>query len=68
MVKNKYITEEEYNDVYDEELTYIGKLKSNDSSTLMYYQDAVMAELKKIDTIFDSLIDTGGLKIYGRTQ
>ncbi len=64
MVKNKYITEEEKNAAYDEELTYIGKLKSNDSSTLMYYQDAVMAELKKIDTIPDSLIDTGGLKIY----
>lgn len=64
MVKNKYITEEEKNEAYDEELTYIGKLKSNDSSTLMYYQDAVMAELKKIDTIPDSLIETGGLKIY----
>ena len=64
MVKNKYITEEEQENAYDEELTYIGKLKSNDSSTLMYYQDAVMAELKKIDTIPDSLIDTGGLKIY----
>lgn len=64
MLKNKYITEEEKDAAYEEELTYIGKLKSNDSSTLMYYQDAVMAELKKIDTIPESLIDTGGLKIY----
>jgi 1A family penicillin-binding protein len=64
MVKNKYITEEQKDEAYNEKLTYIGKLKSNDLSTLMYYQDAVMDELKKIDSIPSSLIKTGGLKIY----
>ena len=30
----------------------------------MYYQDLVMKELEKISSIPNSLIDTGGLKIY----
>jgi len=64
MVKNKYITEEELKKSYEEELTYIGKSRKNESSTIMYYQDAVMDELENIDSIPDSLIETGGLKIY----
>lgn len=64
MVNNKFITEKEMEDAYNEELTYIGKLKSNNSSTLMYYQDAVMAELKNIESIPTSLLETGGLKVY----
>ena len=64
MVKNGMITEEEKNEAYNLELTYIGKMKASNSSTLMYYQDAVMAELKRLDDIPSSLIDTGGLKIY----
>lgn len=64
MVKNKYISESEKDKAYAEELTYIGKLKQNESSTVMYYQDAVMKELDSIDSIPDSLIETGGLKIY----
>lgn len=64
MVNNNFITSEESNKAYNEELTYIGKTKTTNSSTLMYYQDAVIAELKKIDIIPASLIDTGGLKIY----
>lgn len=64
MVKNKYITEEEKNKALEEELTFIGKLKKNDSSTVMYYQDAVMHEIENIKSIPTSLISTGGLKIY----
>ena len=64
MVKNKYITEEEKNKALEEELTFIGKLKKNDSSTVMYYQDAVMHEIESIKSIPTSLISTGGLKIY----
>ena len=30
----------------------------------MYYQDAVMKELKELNGIPDSLIESGGLKIY----
>lgn len=64
MVKNKYITSEEANQAYSENLTYYGKKSENDSSTLMYYQDAVLNELKTIKSIPSSYTDTKGLKIY----
>ncbi len=64
MVKNKHITEEEKDKALEEELTFIGKLKKNDSTTVMYYQDAVMHEIENIKSIPSSLISTGGLKIY----
>lgn len=63
MVKNGYITEEEKNEAYNEELKIIGKKNSNNLSTIMYYQDAVFKELENID-IPKSFLDTGGLKIY----
>lgn len=64
MVKNKYITEKDKEKAYKEKLTYIGKSRKNKSSTIMYYQDAVMKELYKIKEIPHSLIETGGLKIF----
>ena len=64
MEKNNYISNKEKNNAYSEELTYIGKLKNNNSQTLMYYQDAVINELKKIDNIPKSLIESKGLKVY----
>ena len=63
MVRNGYITEEEKNDAYNEDLTIIGKRNNGNLSTLMYYQDAVFKELESID-IPKSFLDTGGLKIY----
>jgi 1A family penicillin-binding protein len=64
MVKNKYITEEEKKKALDESLVYIGKKNSSNLSTIMYYQDAVIKELKKINIIPESFIETGGLKVY----
>lgn len=64
MVKNKYITEEEKNEAYNTELVYYGVEERNNLSTLMYYQDAVIDELKSIDSIPTSFLTTGGLKIY----
>ena len=64
MVKNKYITESDMNKALNEELVFSGKLRKNDSSTVMYYQDAVMKEIKNIKSIPSSLLSTGGLKIY----
>ena len=64
MVNNKYITKDDMQKAYDKNLTYIGKLKSNNSATLMYYQDAVMNELKNIESIPASLLETGGIKVY----
>ena len=64
LYKNNKITEEEYNNAKNEELKIIGKEKSINLSTVMYYQDAVMRELKTIDKIPDSYLSTGGIKIY----
>jgi 1A family penicillin-binding protein len=64
MLKNEYISEEEMDMAYNQELTYFGTKEKSNLSTLMYYQDAVMDELKKIKTIPSSFLKTGGLKIY----
>jgi 1A family penicillin-binding protein len=64
MVKNGYITEEEMNEAKSEELTFIGSMPSDNSTSLMYYRDAVLKELETISSIPSSFLSTGGLKIY----
>ena len=64
MVKNEMISDRERDDAYNQELTYYGKKDSSNLSTVMYYQDAVLSELKKIKTIPSSYIENKGLKIY----
>ncbi len=64
MVKNEYITEEEMEEAYNTELTYIGVEERENLSTIMYYQDAVFEELQTIESIPKSFLETGGLKIY----
>ncbi|MBR3523117.1 MAG: PBP1A family penicillin-binding protein [Bacilli bacterium] len=63
MVKNDYITEQDMDIAYNTKLNFYGKLSKNDN-TLMYYQDAVLNELKSIKSIPNSFLKTGGLKIY----
>lgn len=64
MVKNKYISETEMNKALSEELVYVGNSDNHKLNTLMYYQDAVISELKTLNSIPDSFLTTGGLKIY----
>jgi len=64
MVKNNYISEDEMNEAYQEELTIIGKKATINSDTILYFQDAVLTELNSIKSIPNSFLDTGGLKIY----
>lgn len=64
MVKNGYITEEEKNDAYNTELVFIGSNTESINSSLMYYEDAVLNELKNLKSIPSSFLETGGLKIY----
>ena len=64
MVKNKYITEEEYNNLFLNEILTYGKKETNNLQTFMYYHDAVMEELNSISTIPKSLIKYGGIKVY----
>lgn len=64
MVKNEAITEDEMNDAYNYSLTYIGKTNQSRLENVLYFRDAVMEELESIPTIPNSLLKTGGLKIY----
>ena len=64
MVKNNIITEEKYNSLFKNKIEIYGKRESNNLTTLMYYQDAVLQELSSIENIPNSIIDAGGLKIY----
>ena len=64
MVENEYTTEDQMNQAYNYQLTYYGIKNEEAPKTLMYYQDAVIEELKSIKTIPENFIKTGGLKIY----
>ena len=64
MVKNGYITENQADIAYNTKLNYEKSDDSDNLKMMMYYQDAVMNELKSIKTIPSSFLETGGLKIY----
>ena len=64
MVKNGYITEPQANNAYNTKLNYEKSSDDDNLKMMMYYQDAVLDELKSIKTIPSSFLETGGLKIY----
>jgi len=64
MLNNNLISESEYKSLFQSDIEIYGKRENNNLQTLMYYQDAVLEELKSLSNIPDSLIDSGGLKIY----
>ena len=64
MVKNKYITEKEKDEVYKEKLAFYGKNDKEKLESVNYYKDAVLNEISTLKEIPSSLIDTGGIKIY----
>lgn len=64
MVKNGYITSFEKEEAYKKEFEFVGKNNLNNLSTLMYFEDAVINELKTIKQIPETLLETGGLKVY----
>jgi len=64
MVKNKYITQSQADAAYKSELIYKKGTNNDNLKMVMYYQDAVMDELKTIDSIPSSFLETGGIKIY----
>ena len=64
LYKKKKITEEEYNQAKEEPINIVGEKNYQELSTIMYYQDAVMKELKTLKQIPDSYLETGGIKIY----
>lgn len=64
MYNNESITEDEMNDAINTELNYIGNKNNNITSGKMYFKDAVLSELQTISSIPESLLKTGGIKIY----
>lgn len=64
LYENKKISEDEYNNSINEEIKLVGKKDSENLDTIMYYQDAVMRELKTLKSIPDSYLETGGIRIY----
>ena len=64
MLNNEAIDNDTYNKLFTSEIDIYGKRSENNLNMLMYYQDAVKQELKSLDEIPDSLIESGGIKIY----
>ena len=64
MKNNGVISDDELNDAYNTELVFENEKKDNEVKSLLYYRDAVISELNGISQVPNSLIETGGLKIY----
>ena len=64
MKNNDKISDDDVENAYEEELTYVGSKGNNITSGLLYFKDAVLDELKNIPSIPESLLTTGGIKIY----
>ena len=64
LYKNNIISEVDLENALNEELNIIGFSESEDLSSINYFQDAVMNELKTISTIPNNYSEVNGLKIY----
>lgn len=64
MINNKKITKEESEDLFKDKIDIYGKNNKENLNMLMYYQDAVMDELKNSIGIPNSIIQKKGIKIY----
>lgn len=64
MCKKGDISYSDMTDAYNQQLTYIGKMNQSKLENILYFRDAVLEELDSISTIPDSVLETGGLKIY----
>ncbi len=58
------ITKDEYNKAKVEKLEYHGKKDGLNLDTLLYYQDAVMDELKSLGNVIETHLQNGGIRIY----
>lgn len=64
MKNNGLLSDDEYNNLFQNRLQIYGKSKKNNLQMVMYYQEAVLNELNNLKEIPSSLINAGGLKIY----
>jgi len=64
MHNNKVISNDEMNEAFNTELNFIGNKNANITSGKLYFKDAVLNELSNIPSIPESILTTGGIKIY----
>lgn len=64
LYKNNVINKDKYDQSVNEALNIIGEKNNQNLANVMYYQDAVMRELKSLKEIPSSFLETGGIKIY----
>lgn len=64
MVNNGYITQEEADFAYNQELFFTKTNSKDEVTSLMYYKDAVLDELESINSIPKNYNEMTGLKIY----
>ena len=64
LVKCGVISDKEKDDAYNEDIKIIGEEDKDSLSSINYFQDAVMNELKEIDSIPNNYNDIKGLKVY----
>lgn len=64
MLKNKNITNEEYNLAINTNLNIIGNKKENEIDNIGYFKDSILEELESLSSVPSNIIETGGLKIY----
>ena len=64
MVNNRYISENEMKKIYNEKISFYGKSDKVELSSVYYYKDAVMDEMKNIKQIPKTMFETDELNIY----
>ena len=64
MVNNRYISENEMKKIYNEKISFYGKNDKVELSSVYYYKDAVMDEMKNIKQIPKTMLETDELNIY----
>jgi len=64
MYNNKIINKSTYDNLFKDTINIHGKRSDNDLQMLMYFQDAVINELKSIEKISNEQLNSGNLKVY----
>lgn len=64
MINNKFISKKNAKKLFNKEIVIYGKNDKEDLNMLMYYQDAVMKELKNKVKLPQEIITKKGIKIY----
>lgn len=64
MLNNKKISEEEFNNLFTEQVEIYAEINENELQMIMYFQDAVRKELEEIPGITKAQISSGSLHVY----